>query len=106
MGYISQEDEWYIYKREGGAGVVEDECAICLMKVGEDAESQMASNNTIDDEGERPSQLEYFETPCKHKYHEKCLRDWVKVKLECPKCRARIPPIDPPPQEVDNDDEY
>lgn len=34
-----------------------------------------------------------MQTPCKHRYHESCLREWMKNKLECPSCRQVIPPL-------------
>ncbi len=33
-------------------------------------------------------------TPCKHKYHKKCLLQWMNMKMECPTCRARLPRIE------------
>lgn len=33
-------------------------------------------------------------TPCDHIFHQKCLRKWMNVKLECPTCRRPIPPFD------------
>jgi len=45
---------------------------------------------------------EYMKTPCNHKFHEKCLKSWMQVKLECPTCRRELPPII---QEIE-DDEY
>ena len=33
------------------------------------------------------------ETPCKHIFHEKCIMEWVKTKIEeptCPQCRQEI----------------
>jgi hypothetical protein len=35
-----------------------------------------------------------METPCKHKYHVSCLTPWMNIKLECPTCRARLPPLE------------
>ncbi|GAX74347.1 hypothetical protein CEUSTIGMA_g1796.t1 [Chlamydomonas eustigma] len=32
-------------------------------------------------------------TPCGHFFHEPCLRRWSEVKLECPYCRRRLPPL-------------
>jgi len=29
-------------------------------------------------------------TECKHLFHEKCLKDWMKIKPQCPSCRADI----------------
>lgn len=34
----------------------------------------------------------FMETPCKHRFHEQCLQQWMEYKLVCPCCRARIPP--------------
>ncbi|TRY53571.1 RING domain containing membrane associated protein [Cryptosporidium tyzzeri] len=33
-------------------------------------------------------------TPCDHIFHQKCLKQWMSVKLECPTCRRQIPPFD------------
>ncbi|KAF7457718.1 putative E3 ubiquitin-protein ligase [Cryptosporidium felis] len=30
-------------------------------------------------------------TPCDHVFHQKCLKKWMDIKLECPTCRRRIP---------------
>eukprot|EP01016_Furgasonia_blochmanni_P041573 TRINITY_DN5419_c0_g1_i2.p2 TRINITY_DN5419_c0_g1~~TRINITY_DN5419_c0_g1_i2.p2 ORF type:complete len:116 (-),score=6.44 TRINITY_DN5419_c0_g1_i2:65-412(-) len=35
-----------------------------------------------------------METPCHHKYHVSCLTPWMNIKLECPTCRARLPPLE------------
>lgn len=34
-----------------------------------------------------------YRTPCGHLYHEECLKSWVQVKLECPSCRQKLPPL-------------
>jgi transmembrane E3 ubiquitin-protein ligase len=34
-----------------------------------------------------------MKTPCNHKFHEECLTQWLDVKLECPTCRAVLPPL-------------
>eukprot|EP01126_Amoeba_proteus_P025252 TRINITY_DN2522_c0_g1_i13.p1 TRINITY_DN2522_c0_g1~~TRINITY_DN2522_c0_g1_i13.p1 ORF type:complete len:389 (+),score=51.15 TRINITY_DN2522_c0_g1_i13:428-1594(+) len=31
-------------------------------------------------------------TPCHHVFHEQCLTQWFESKLECPLCRASLPP--------------
>lgn len=36
----------------------------------------------------------YMMTPCNHKYHKKCLLQWMQMKMECPTCRARLPRIE------------
>ncbi|KAH8739568.1 RING-H2 finger containing membrane associated protein [Cryptosporidium ryanae] len=34
-------------------------------------------------------------TPCDHIFHQKCLKQWMDIKLECPTCRRIIPPFEP-----------
>ncbi|KAJ3437227.1 dsc e3 ubiquitin ligase complex subunit [Anaeramoeba flamelloides] len=48
-------------------------CVICMFEI--DIENQ-----------------EYMITPCNHLYHKNCLAHWLEIKLECPSCRAVIPP--------------
>ncbi len=43
-----------------------------------------------------------MKTPCQHYYHETCLKEWLRVKFECPKCRASLPPLD---EDLDEDTE-
>ena len=33
-------------------------------------------------------------TPCKHRYHQKCLTQWMEIKMECPTCRAKLPQLE------------
>lgn len=33
-------------------------------------------------------------TPCNHHYHARCLILWMKVKMECPQCRYKLPPFE------------
>eukprot|EP00929_Paragymnodinium_shiwhaense_P083978 TRINITY_DN44889_c0_g2_i1.p1 TRINITY_DN44889_c0_g2~~TRINITY_DN44889_c0_g2_i1.p1 ORF type:complete len:581 (+),score=107.71 TRINITY_DN44889_c0_g2_i1:109-1851(+) len=32
-------------------------------------------------------------TPCNHRFHRGCLERWLDVKMECPTCRADLPPF-------------
>lgn len=32
-------------------------------------------------------------TPCDHTFHRECLQRWLEVKMECPTCRAPLPPM-------------
>lgn len=41
-----------------------------------------------------PKQVTIMVTPCRHKFHPNCLRQWMEIKLECPFCRSPIPPLD------------
>jgi hypothetical protein len=33
----------------------------------------------------------FFKTECNHRFHKKCLTDWMKQKHQCPVCRALLP---------------
>ncbi|KAJ1719051.1 hypothetical protein LPJ53_006110 [Coemansia erecta] len=59
------------------------ECAICIQNV--DVSASVASALFG-----RPS---YMVTPCHHVYHTECLTRWMEMKLECPVCRAPLPPV-------------
>ncbi|KAJ2236618.1 hypothetical protein H4R99_005850 [Coemansia sp. RSA 1722] len=59
------------------------ECAICIQHV--DVSPTAASSLF----GRAP----YMVTPCHHVYHTECLTRWMEMKLECPVCRAPLPPI-------------
>ncbi|CDW82766.1 ring finger ubiquitin ligase [Stylonychia lemnae] len=36
----------------------------------------------------------YMQTPCNHKFHKKCLLQWMNMRMECPTCRQRLPRIE------------
>lgn len=40
-----------------------------------------------------PEDASHVITPCNHKFHQVCLEQWMDVKMECPTCRATLPPI-------------
>lgn len=68
----------------GSERVEIDDCAICMcglnITVDDNAEATEDCNNTL-----------YMRTPCGHKFHKPCLKNWMEYKLECPSCRAQIP---------------
>ncbi|KAG7364250.1 ring finger domain containing protein [Nitzschia inconspicua] len=35
----------------------------------------------------------YMLAPCEHLFHKDCLVQWMEVKMECPICRATLPPL-------------
>lgn len=35
----------------------------------------------------------YMVTPCGHIFHTQCLESWMSYKLQCPVCRAPLPPL-------------
>lgn len=36
--------------------------------------------------------LELMQAPCGHTYHTSCLQQWMGVRLQCPLCKAPLPP--------------
>ena len=33
----------------------------------------------------------FMKTPCNHSFHNKCLINWMSIKMECPTCRKNLP---------------
>jgi len=65
-----------------------DNCPICM-----DCLNKEVSENTA--HLLKPSKtVKIMQTPCKHKFHPKCLQEWMNIKLECPFCRQSIPPLE------------
>ena len=62
------------------------ECAICLTDL-------MLEPPPGDDLESEPS-FKVMVTPCRHRYHSRCLVTWMRVKMECPQCRAKLPPFE------------
>ena len=64
----------YDYTRKVPSNLRGEDCVICMGSVEEcDKSSHMI-------------------TPCNHLFHGECLLQWMDVKMECPTCRAKIPP--------------
>ncbi|CDW82737.1 ring finger ubiquitin ligase [Stylonychia lemnae] len=65
----------------------QEECVICL--------------NSLRFDGQTQNLKEYMRTPCNHKFHEACLKQWSNIRLECPSCRQEIPPLEIPQDDED-----
>ena len=45
------------------------------------------------------------ETPCKHRFHERCLKTWMTTKMDCPNCRKPLPVLSDDDDEPIEDDD-
>lgn len=43
---------------------------------------------------DKQKKKEYMMTPCGHSFHTICLEKWLEIKIECPYCRNKIPPLE------------
>lgn len=68
-------------------GLESPECSICLTPLHQDP-----PRNENDLEHEPNFKL--MKTPCNHQYHSHCLMVWMKIKMECPQCRSKLPPYE------------
>ncbi|KAI7897604.1 uncharacterized protein BX663DRAFT_556558 [Cokeromyces recurvatus] len=59
------------------------DCAICMLPI--DMHHGHSSLNVV------LSRTNYMVTPCHHIFHTECLEKWMRIKLECPVCRAYLP---------------
>lgn len=66
------------------------ECAICLTPLHIDPDF---NEHEVRNPNEK-NQPHLMKTPCNHKYHDKCLKEWMNIKKECPQCRKALPPFE------------
>jgi len=64
-------------------------CSICMDSLG-----SQAVDNSTKLLGDRGVFVRIMKTPCNHQFHEKCLKDWMDIKLDCPFCRTQLPPLE------------
>ncbi len=65
-------------------------CSICLESFfAEDV--PLNSSQPLLEESIRDTHM--IRTPCKHEFHENCLKRWLESKLECPYCRHTLPQL-------------
>jgi hypothetical protein len=73
-----------------------DDCVVCLRPLHQDAvlgaDSTGQSQYLLSVLNAGKNQV--MRTPCDHKFHVKCLVNWMSYKMDCPTCRARLPPIE------------
>lgn len=61
------------------------DCAICMNDVPVYVDD-IPKTHKVDKES-------YMITPCSHIFHTQCLESWMSYKLQCPVCRAPLPPL-------------
>jgi hypothetical protein len=66
----------------------------------EDLESPLLNSDEQEDNNgialvrlDSKRQDKIIKTPCQHKFHEKCLTQWLERKADCPYCRKPIPEL-------------
>ena len=75
-------------------------CPICYGNLDQDPDAASVRDTVTDpidgNDVARPLQAKPVKkcmgTPCKHYYHSACLKQWMDQKMECPTCRAILPP--------------
>ena len=70
---------------ESGSPISTVDCAICMSDIDLNVD-ELPETHNIDIHT-------YMVTPCNHIFHTNCLESWMSYKLQCPVCRAPLPPI-------------
>jgi len=69
----------------------EELCAICMESLGTSVtDDEVALTKPLLGKGDG---VTVMQTPCNHRFHETCLKAWVKSKLMCPFDRTDLPPL-------------
>lgn len=74
-------------KKENLKDIFDESCIICLGAF-KSADSVKNKENT--ENKELLDKEETFVLECGHKYHRKCISDWVKKEEKCPLCKIKI----------------
>jgi hypothetical protein len=64
-----------------------EECVVCLEKLGKEPVI-LAREGQVGDQEDLQT---FFKTKCGHRFHRKCLLDWMAEKHQCPVCRRSLP---------------
>jgi len=59
---------------------LKDQCAICFRPMTDQTQPAITSG---------PEEVVETYLPCNHKFHEKCIKQWLKQGNTCPECRAK-----------------
>ncbi|KRX08224.1 hypothetical protein PPERSA_07704 [Pseudocohnilembus persalinus] len=73
-----------------------EDCTICFTPLYQQPGIDMNSDNSQNNQFYRRlrrKKNQIMRTPCNHKFHIICLSNWMNIKMECPSCRSKLPPI-------------
>ena len=69
---------------DGSVSCSQAECIICMSLLNVPLAKREEVTN--------PSKT--MHAPCSHCFHEDCLKNWMRIKLECPTCRHALPELE------------
>ncbi|KAF9413262.1 hypothetical protein BGZ94_000784 [Podila epigama] len=75
----------------GGDHAHQQDCAICMLPIDTGLSSSSSGAARLSSVVGSLGRLNYMMTPCGHLFHSDCLERWMRIKLECPNCRAFLP---------------
>ena len=80
---------YYDYYRKFETCPVDPEatCAICLLHIHDDP----LDGGEQDGTQEKLLHDSFMETPCGHRFHSTCLKEWILINQICPLCKKKIP---------------
>jgi hypothetical protein len=70
-----------------------DTCPICFSELTKNPDDEVEEDVESDPKKRPLLPKKYMQTPCGHRFHEDCLKNWMEQKLVCPCCRSGIPPV-------------
>lgn len=73
-----------------------EDCLICLSALKGEAPPWSSTNSELSPLAACAAQRhcnDIMLAPCSHAFHPGCLLQWMERKMECPACRASLPPI-------------
>ncbi|KAK6202564.1 uncharacterized protein RJT21DRAFT_118629 [Scheffersomyces amazonensis] len=78
-----------------GADIIESKCTcpICMTDITLPIVNTINDKNGVSENELKKMKKTYMITPCFHIFHNDCLENWMKYKLQCPVCRESLPPI-------------
>jgi len=73
---------------------IDETCSICMDNLLQETVDAKNEGNTSLLATKTANNEKIMKTPCRHHFHESCLKGWMEIKLECPFCRSPLPPLE------------